>query len=249
MRRIRGGTDRPRKTDFLTSEKWKSDTRQHSTTNTALCETGKMEATAYTGMYFEFEPSAFAGDVLSQDVGLYDCIVFEPKDEFGYAETYNLGDKHPDEVLKETETMTSELKEHDVDVDERVAKRLEEVFRDKAIELITPSAMLKLVHMFVEEMYKTHREEVEAEIAKEKARLEEARKKEIIAVAVMKKKVQKALNGLFDSPNKEVLQWKLEEMVSTKWPIYSLLAEENADNVLVAIARQYAKFRETHKSI
>lgn len=171
------------------------------------------------------------------------------EDTFGNGGLVSLGpvDKDGNHV-KEMAKMAEELIDADVDVASIVAKKLEE-FHAMGMECLTSGAMEKVMYDIVLDEYKKHREEVEAEIAKEKARLEEARKKEIIAVAVMKKKVQKALNGLFDSPNKEVLQWKLEEMVSTKWPIYSLLAEENADNVLVAIARQYAKFRDTHKSI
>jgi hypothetical protein len=197
------------------------------------------------------EKFALSSEVLlrTESFGWEQDLIQLQDDPFGNGGILSLGVADPDgNHVKEMAKMAEELIDADVDVASIVAKKLEE-FRVMGAECLTSGAMEKVMYGIVLDEYKKHREEVDAEIAKEKARLEEARKKEIIAVTVMKKKVQKALNGLFDSPNKEVLQWKLEEMVSTKWPIYSLLAEDNVDNVLVAIARQYAKFRETHKSI
>jgi hypothetical protein len=43
---------------------------------------------------------------------------------------------------------------------------------------------------------------------------------------------------------KDVLVWKLEDMTTMKWPVYSLVADTNPENVLVAILQQYNKFRD-----
>jgi hypothetical protein len=196
------------------------------------------------------EEFALSSEILrTESFGWEQDLIQFPEDQFGGGGVHPFGVVDPDgKYVKEMAKMAEELIDADVDVASIMAKKLEE-FHATGIKCRTSGAMEKVMYGIVLDEYKKHREEVDAEIAKEKARAEEARKKEIIAVAVMKKKVQKALDGLFDSPNKEVFQWKLEEMVSTKWPIYSLLAEEKADNVLVAIARQYVKFRETHKSV
>ncbi len=241
MRRIR--ERKAPQNGFFNFRELDINNRHHSTTNTAL----KM-ATAIAENVEEF---ALSSEVLlrTESFGWEQDWIQLQEDPFGNGGLLSVGVADPDgNHVKEMAKMAEELIDADVDVASIVAKKLEQ-FRAMGVECLTSGAMEKVMYGIVLDEYKKHREEIDAEIAKEKARAEEARKKEIIAVAVMKKKVQKALDGLFDSPNKEVLQWKLEEMVSTKWPIYSLLAEDKTDNVLVAIARQYANFRDTHKSI
>jgi len=92
------------------------------------------------------------------------------------------------------------------------------------------------------------KKEAEAKAKKEDKKAEAKAKKkalkDIAAEAAMVVKVKKALAEMLAGACKDVLVWKLEDMTTMKWPVYSLVADTNPENVLVAILQQYNKFRD-----
>lgn len=149
-------------------------------------------------------------------------------------------------LVEETARMAEELLDVHIDIASIMAVKLEE-FHASGSSCVTSGAMEKLMHKIVLDVYTEHKRNLEAEVnAAEDIAKKEVREK-IIAEAVMKKTVEKALAAQPDGASKDVLVWKLEEMVAKSWPIYHILAEKKPENVLAAVAQQYAKYRDTMK--